>query len=206
MILGLTGFSGAGKSTVAAILKENGFYHLDCDVMVHNEVYTDPAVLEALSAVFGNGILSNGGLDRIALRHCVMGNPEAPDTLNRTVRPFILDYINRHLRAHAQENIILDAPLLFESGLEQQCDKVLSVVTDADIALKRIIERDALSEEEAAKRLRSQHPAAFYTERSDFVIRNDHDLNDLKQQTLSILKELTNFSKQQIHQKSGEQT
>lgn len=187
MILGLTGFSGAGKSTVAAILKENGFYHLDCDVMVHDEVYTDPAVLRAISAVFGDSIIQDGHLDRIALRHCVMGNPNALTTLNDTVRPFILAYIDRHLSAHADEDIILDAPLLFESGLEQKCDKVLSVITDTELAMKRIIKRDALTADDAKKRLCSQHPAEFYTERSDYVINNDQDLNALKAQTEKIL-------------------
>lgn len=187
MILGLTGFSGAGKSTVAAILKENGFYHLDCDAMVHQEVYTDPAVLQALSAVFGAQIIKNGVLDRIALRHRVMGNPNALAALNRTVRPYILSYIEHHLHQHAEENIILDAPLLFESGLEKRCDKVLSVITDTKLALERIIERDSLSEEDAEKRLRSQQPAHFYTERSDFVINNDQDLATLQNQIDTIL-------------------
>ena len=76
MILGLTGFSGAGKSTVAEILKENGFYHLDCDALVHHEVYRDPAVLAAVEAAFG-GVVKNGVLDRPALRTKTMGNREA---------------------------------------------------------------------------------------------------------------------------------
>jgi len=198
MILGLTGFSGAGKSTVAAILKENGFYHLDCDAMVHNEVYTDPKVLRAISEVFNDVLCADGQLDRIALRHLVMGNPSALDNLNRTVRPFILSYIDKHLTKHLTDNVILDAPLLFESGLEKKCDKVLSVISDTDIALKRIMYRDSLSEEDAKKRLHSQHPALFYTQRSDYVIQNNYDLEDLKQQTLEILS--------RINQTIGEQT
>ncbi|MBQ7089782.1 MAG: dephospho-CoA kinase [Clostridia bacterium] len=190
MILGLTGFSGAGKSTVAAILKENGFYHLDCDAMVHDEVYTDPTVLKALALKFGDQIITNGTLDRIALRHCVMGNPDALELLNLTVRPFILDYIDRHLKNHASENIILDAPLLFESGLESQCDKVLSVITDPQTALKRIIQRDSLSKTDAQKRLQSQHDSTYYTDRSDYVIKNDRDLDDLRAQTQAVLSKL----------------
>ena len=194
MILGLTGFSGAGKSTVAAILKENGFYHLDCDALVHNEVYTDPIVLQTLSEVFGGGILIDGKLDRIALRHRVMGDRQALNTLNRTVRPFILSYIRRHLNEHADQNIILDAPLLFESNLDQQCDKVLSVIADPAIALERIMERDSLSRDDALKRLRSQHPTDFYVKKSDYIIQNDLDLDDLKNQTLSVLSKINTTS------------
>ncbi len=190
MILGLTGFSGAGKSTVAAILKEHGFYHLDCDALVHCEVYSDPNVLQALSKVFGNHIVADGTLDRIALRHCVMGDADALDTLNRTVRPYILSYIEKHLRQHADENVILDAPLLFESGLEKRCDKVLSIIAQPDLAMKRIIARDSLSKEDAERRLKSQHSAEFYAERSDFVVYNDGDLQSLKNQIESILSTL----------------
>lgn len=189
MILGLTGFSGAGKSTVAALLKEQGFYHLDCDWVVHNEVYQDPAVLDALEAVFP-GVLKDGALDRPALRNCTMGNPDALKKLNDTVMPFILARIQSKLKKHRDSDIILDAPLLFESGLDRQCDKVLSVVSNRDTALQRITLRDGLSPADAEKRLSSQKPASFYTERSHYIIHNDQGLRELESKTLEILKEL----------------
>lgn len=190
MILGLTGFSGAGKSTVAALIKEHGFYHLDCDQLVHDEVYRDPQVLAAIAAAFGEDLLHSDGLDRPALRRRVMGKPDALKKLNDTVMPFILEHIERKLITHQKEPIVLDAPLLFESGLDQKCDKVLSVITDPDVALERIITRDGLTRPEAEKRLASQHPAAFYIERSDYIIKNNEGIQALKQQTLELLKHL----------------
>lgn len=190
MILGLTGFSGAGKSTVAAIFKEQGFYHLDCDHIVHNEVYEDPAVLRALAQAFGTGILCNGALDRPTLRGYTMGNPEALKKLNQTVMPFILAAIQQKLDSHRDEDIVLDAPLLFESGLHLKCDKVLSVIADPKDAAERIIERDHLQPEEAKRRLSSQHPAAYYTEKSDYVIMNHGELSLLRERTLDLIRTL----------------
>ncbi len=187
MILGLTGFSGAGKSTVAAIFKEQGFYHLDCDAIVHHEVYEDPEVLRALAETFGEDVLCGGALDRPVLRSYTMGKPEALKQLNQTVMPFILEAIQRKLDAHREENIILDAPLLFESGLHQKCDKVLSVIADPKDAAERIIERDHLRPEEAERRLSSQHPASFYTKKSDYTIMNRGDLSALREHTLDLI-------------------
>ncbi len=190
MILGLTGFSGAGKSTVAAIFKQHGFYHLDCDQLVHEEVYHDPEVLSALANAFGEDLLCEGTLDRPALRRRTMGNPAALKKLNDTVMPFILLHIERKLHSHKAEPIILDAPLLFESGLDQKCDKVLSVIADPEEALQRIMERDGLSRTDAEKRLSSQHPAAYYIEKSDYVLENNRGLAALTEQTTALLQEL----------------
>lgn len=190
MILGLTGFSGAGKSTVAAIFKEHGFYHLDCDRLVHEEVYHDPKVLSAVAAAFGDDLLCEGTLNRPALRERTMGNPDALKKLNDTVMPFILQHIERKLEKHKEKPIILDAPLLFESGLEQKCDKVLSVIADREEALHRIIERDGLTRSEAEKRLSSQPPAEFYIQKSDYVLENNRGLSALSEQARTLLQEL----------------
>lgn len=190
MILGLTGFSGAGKSTVAAIFKENGFYHIDCDRLVHEEVYQDPQVLAALAGAFGDDILQERQLNRAALRARTMGNAAALKKLNQTVMPFILAAIQAKMDAHANENIILDAPLLLESGLNQKCDRVLSVIANRKEAAERIMERDHLRPEEAEKRLSSQHPATFYTEKSDYVLCNSEDLDALRQHTLELIQKI----------------
>jgi dephospho-CoA kinase len=104
--------------------------------------------------------------------------------------PFILEHINQTIAAHSGENVIVDAPLLFESGLDRQCDKVLSVIADPQIALERIIRRDNLTTEEAKKRLASQHPAEYYTTKSDYILKNNGGIAALKEQTLELLQQL----------------
>lgn len=190
MILGLTGFSGAGKSTVAALLKENGFYHLDCDQLVHEEIYQDPQVLSTLTETFGPQVVQDGRLNRPALRQKTMGDPEALKRLNDTVMPFILARIRQILGDRKDQPIVLDAPLLFESGLDRDCDKVLSVITSPKEALHRIMDRDHLTEEDAEKRLSSQHPADYYIQKSDYVLVNDGDLTVLAEKTAALLNAL----------------
>lgn len=190
MVVGLTGFSGTGKSTVAALLRENGFHHIDCDRIVHEEVYKDSAVLTAIAAAFGEDTIKDGTIDRIALRSRTLGNPAAVSRLNQVVMPHIIAAIEKHLKNTADQNVILDAPLLFEYGLEKKCTHTLSVIADEGIALSRIIKRDQIDEETARKRLSSQHPAAYYIEKSDYVITNNDDTAALKKQVNTIIKKL----------------
>ena len=188
MVLGLTGFSGAGKSTVAQIFKEYGFFHLDCDHIVHERVYRDPTVLKIISDEFGKEIISNGALNRSVLRKYTMGKPEALKRLNDLVMPHILAAIHSDLLEHNEDHVILDAPLLFESGLHQKCDYILSVIADPKAATERIIQRDHLRPNEAEKRLSSQHPAEYYTSKSDYILHNNGDLNALHQETIHLIK------------------
>ncbi len=198
MVLGLTGFSGAGKSTVAQIFKQHGFYHLDCDNIVHERVYRDPMVLNALAEEFGKEIISDGVLNRSVLRNYTMGDPKALQRLNDLVMPHILSAIQADLTEHRGSHIILDAPLLFESGLNQKCDCVLSVIANPKAATERIILRDHLRPSEASKRLSSQHPAEFYTNKSDYILQNDGDLTTLQQDTLNLIQSiLRNYAGEQ---------
>lgn len=189
LLIGLTGFSGAGKSTVAAVFKEQGFEVLDCDRLVHQEVYRDPVVLQALSRAFGAEVLENGLLNRAALRACTFGDAAATVRLNETVLPFIIAHIRKKIAA-AKQHILLDAPLLFESGLDRDCDRVVSVITDRASALQRIIQRDNITLQEAENRLSRQHPASFYIDRSDYVLYNNNDISDLREQTLKLITQL----------------
>ncbi len=190
MILGLTGFSGAGKSTVASLFVQHGFHHIDCDQIVHQEVYHDQTVLAAIAQEFGNDVLIDNALNRSVLRDRVMANSAALEQLNQIVMPAILEAIDSHLIQHQNKNIILDAPLLFEYRLEQYCDYTISVVAKEHVALNRIMERDGLSKADAQNRLARQHPASYYSKKSDFVIQNDSDSVNLEHQVQQIINQL----------------
>lgn len=190
MIIGLTGFSGSGKTTVSEIFAKHGYFILDCDKIVHDEVYKKPTVLSAIAKAFGDECIRDGALDRAVLRRKTMGNSAATDLLNRTVLPLIAEHIIYILKENYHRNILLDAPTLFESGLQDQCKKIICVVTSPEIARKRIMERDGLSAQDAQRRLSSQHPASYYTERSDFTIINDSDLAHLRDQAEKIIEAL----------------
>ena len=118
-----------------------------------------------------------------------MGNSEALADLNKIMMPFIMSAIEKVIESHRDQPLILDAPLLFESGLNKRCDFIVSVVAEPTFAAQRIIERDGLQPEEAQKRLASQHPANFYAERSDYTIINNGDLTTLERQVKKIIRE-----------------
>lgn len=162
MIIGLTGPTGAGKSTVSAAAEKLGFFVVDCDG-VAREVSNEANVLAALESAFGKEIIKSGTLDRRALAKIAFSSKEQTEKLNKTILPFIVSEIDRTIAG--RKNVLLDAPTLFESGVADICDKTLAVLCDERVRKQRIILRDNLSEEEAEIRLAAEKSDAFFKER-----------------------------------------
>ncbi len=188
MIIGLTGFSGAGKSTVAEIFAERGFAVLDCDRIVHTQVYYDPAVLTAIADAFGPDCIQNNTVDRAKLREKTMGNPANTQRLNNTVLPFIVTHIRKLIQETQPQPILLDAPLLFESGLDRDCDQTIAVIADPARSQERIIHRDHLTQEQAEQRLASQHDSHYYTQKCTHILMNNGGIDDLRRHTESLIE------------------
>lgn len=176
MLIGLTGMSGAGKSTVAALFEKKGFRIIDCDALVHS-LYEDVRYARLVENAFGKEYIRDGGVDRKKLGSLVFSDPAALKKLNETVSPFIMCAVTERIeRAKTEDrSTVLDAPLLFEYGLEKYCDAVIGVTVDTETAVKRLSLRDRRSEGELRARLRSQHDISFFRERCDYVLENDKD-------------------------------
>ena len=174
MLIGLTGHSGAGKSTVAALFEKAGYRVIDCDALVHS-LYEDPRYAALVAKTFGNEYLSEGKVDRKKLGALVFSDKKALHKLNETVSPFIMSSVTAHIERAKSEGIptVLDAPLLFEYGLERFCDSVVGVVCDTETAVKRLATRDGRSEHELRARLASQHDAAFFRIHCDHILENN---------------------------------
>ena len=188
MIVGLTGHSGSGKTTVAGIFSQLGFYHVDCDRLVHTSVYADPLVHSALARGFGAGVVKDGSIDRRVLASIIFSDEQKYACLMQTLTPFIRAAVLDEIKKHSDGNVLVDAPALFEYGLETTCDITMSVISDN--AISRIIDRDGISEEEAKKRLAHQKSHDFYIKNSDYVIKNNGSLDDLKTQTTKIYEQI----------------
>ena len=176
MLIGLTGMSGAGKSTVAALFEKKGFRVIDCDALVHS-LYEDIRYIRLVAEAFGEEYISEGAVDRKKLGALVFSDSTALKKLNATVSPFIMRAVTERIQAAKAEAIstVLDAPLLFEYGLERYCDSVIGVIVDIETAVKRLCIRDGRSKEELRARLCSQHDQSFFRENCDYILENNGD-------------------------------
>lgn len=191
-VIGLTGQSGAGKTLVSACFAEHGFAVIDADRVCH-EVMEQQACMAALQNAFGNGIVSNGHIDRKALGRMVFSDPEQLALLNRTIFPFITGEIERRIFEADKaglEWLLLDAPTLYEAGADRLCEFVLAVCADYETRRARIMERDGLTIEVAELRLGSQHGDDFYKERADAVLVNNGPAESLYLQAEEIIRQL----------------
>lgn len=189
MIIGLTGPTGAGKSTVAAVAAQCGYTVIDCDAVAHT-VTAGGEPLAALVREFGEKILrADGTLDRKALAELAFADKAHTARLNRVVLPFVLAELKRQLAALQGERVLLDAPTLYESGANGLCDRVIAVLSDRALRIERIIRRDKISTFMALLRISAGQPDAFYRERADILIENNGTEAEFAETARRILKE-----------------
>ncbi len=177
MIIGVTGPSGAGKSVVCRLVeKKFGFFVIDCDEYAKAAVCE--RMLEQLTARFGYGILNKDKtLNRRALAAVAFATPENTMVLNQITHPFITALVERDIKQH--KNVILDAPTLFESGLDKRCDHIVAVLAQKHVRTNRILDRDGLTEQQLNDRHKAAKPDEFYKSKTDKIIINNGNLQDL---------------------------
>ena len=191
MIIGLTGSSGSGKSIVSKYFEDNGFFVIDYDKLTYEVYKKGEPCLNELTEHFGNGIIDNSGnLLRKKLGDIVFSDKQKLNLLNSIVMKHILSKSEILINQNKSKNIVLDAPLLFESGLDKICDKTISVVSTADIQIKRIMERDGISYDTAIGRLKSQHDNAYFEKNCDYCISNTGSVDELLASVEKIAEDL----------------
>lgn len=190
LLVGLTGPSGAGKSTVGREFQKLGWGYLDCDKLTRSPQVYDEACLRELAQAFGDDVVAEGMLNRKLLADRAFATPEGRELLNQITFPRILRRVREEIQAEADRQIVLlDAPTLFESGLDRMCRRVISVDAPREERAARIIKRDGLSREQAALRLSAQPEGEFYLSRADYVIENSRE-SSLSGQIQEIFREL----------------
>ncbi len=184
-IIGITGPSGSGKSALTAVLKNMGYPCVDADQIARQVVYPGSPCLSALSQRFGSGILNpDNSLNRKALAAIGFATKENTAALNRIMHPAILDAIAEKInayRAFHPEWIFIDAPQLFESGLDRQCDATVAVLSDEQTRLNRIMRRDGITKQQAKLRMQAAYTDAFFQQHADLVLYNPSDDFDLQE-------------------------
>lgn len=196
-IIGLCGGSGSGKGRACEIFRELGIPTVDTDA-VYREITSTPSdCLTALESEFGSEIITETGtLNRKKLAGIVFSGEGAGEKLarlNEISHKHILDETRRRLTCFKQEGArvaIVDAPVLFESGFDRECDGVICVIADKDTRIARIMSRDGISCEAAERRIAAQLSDAELISRSDYVIRNNSHLSDLRREVSDVLNKI----------------
>lgn len=176
-VIGITGPSGAGKTTVLGVLEELGAAVIDCDALYHKLLREDAALLEGIRARFGPAVFDGeGNLDRKALGNVVFHDPSALTELNRLTHAAILAALDKLLaqaEGEGREAAAIDAIALIESGAAEMCAVTVAVTAPADVRVARLMVREGVSEDYARARVEAQQPDRFYEEHCDYVLRND---------------------------------
>ena len=192
MVIGLTGQTGAGKTTVSAQFAQAGFDVINADEVARSVMEIGSRCLHAVAEEFGLQILSEGGeLDRRALGDIVFSDQNKLKRLSDIINPYILELIEARIKQSSASHILLDAPTLFESGADRLCDRVVCLLADQELRCQRIVARDGLTREQAEKRIGAQHSDDYYIQRSNYVLYNNGTVDELRQRTADILHRIT---------------
>lgn len=185
-VVGLTGPTGAGKSTVADTWRALGVPVIDTDSLARQVVEPDSPCLKELVKTFSDNILNEDGtLNRAELAKRAFSSPSESAKLNAITHPAILMLTQRLLQEFAEQGhsvAIVDAPLLFEAGFDAICHHIVAVIAPQDVRLSRIMARDKLTVDAAKQRMNAQQPDSFYCRDGVSVIHNDGNMDSLIQQ------------------------
>lgn len=173
-LVGLTGKTGAGKSTVSAYLAEKGAYIIDGDIVARNVLVTEPSLIPELKKAFGEILNPDGTINRKKLAAAAFSSEENTRKLNLIMHPAINKAIHREADAAFCNHsvVVVDAAAIIESGFADECDLMLVVTAPVEIRKERILKRDSLNESDADIRINAQKDDEFYNSRADYVIKN----------------------------------
>lgn len=177
-VIGICGGSGSGKTEALRILASDGIPTLNCDAVSRQVMQTGSACYRELCDTFGKDILrDDGSIDRRRLFALTFNDPEKLQVLNRITHFHILREVDAWLNANRQSPAVaVEAPLLFESGLDKRCDAIVLITAERAGKLARLAERDGLSADDASLRLSRQLDDAYLAARCDCVVENNGTL------------------------------
>ncbi len=188
MVIGITGGTGCGKTTLLRLVQEHGGLVLDCDAIYHVQLKTNRTMLDAIEKRFP-GTVKEGVLDRKALGAIVFSDDAALQDLNRITHGAVKEKVQQALAARPALTAI-DAIGLFEGGLAELCDVTVAVTAPVEQRVARLMARDGIREEYARLRINAQHTDQWFRERCDHTLCNDGTQEAFQSKCLAFLNGL----------------
>ena len=196
-VIGLCGGSGSGKGAVCELFRQKNIPTIDTDLVYREITGKRGECLTALANAFGMDIISaDGSLDRRRLSEIVFSGEGCEgrlELLNSIAHRYILDEVRARLTIYKSLGYpaaVVDAPVLYESGFDRECDCVICVVADYETRISRIVARDSISAEAAKMRIASQIPDEELIGRVDYVVENNSDFGELNIRLEAVLKQI----------------
>ena len=196
-VIGITGPTGAGKTTVLNVLSGLGGAILDCDALYHELTRNCEPMRQELASRYGADIFDDDGvLKRKELGAIVFADKQALADLNEITHRYVSQGVKEAIelaKAEDKPAVAVDAIALLESGLGELCDCTLAVTADDELRVYRIMSRDCISEEYARKRVSAQKPSAWFEEHCDYTIRNNgSDSADVEREAYQLFNSMIN--------------
>lgn len=191
-VIGITGGTGCGKTTVLGELKKMGAYVIDCDELYHEMLSYDDELLSDINRCFP-GTVNDGVLDRKHLGAYVFSNAEALEDLNAITHRHIQAEVDKRLCACAMRGVTLaaiDAIALMESGLASRCRTVIGITAETVTRMNRIMKRDGIDAQYAMMRINAQQPNAYFEQHCDHILKNDGTEAELIKKFKNLYKEV----------------
>ena len=188
MIIGITGGTGCGKTTLLKTIAEKGGLILDCDAIYHELLATDISLLNAIETRFP-GTVENGTLQRKKLGAIVFSDEKALKDLNKITHGAIKAEVLRRL-AHKPKLAAIDAIALFEGGQAELCDTTVAVTAPEEVRIQRLMLRDNISEDYARSRIAAQHPESWFREHCDCTLENNGTEKQFSEKCLAFFNNL----------------
>jgi len=205
-VIGLTGGIASGKSTVSYILKSLGAIVIDADKVARKVVEPGQPAWQDIVKEFGEEVLNEDmTINREALGKLVFNDQSSLAKLNSITHPRVIEYFEQELTRLAEESpeavVVLDVPLLFESGMHRLADEIWVVWADEAVQLERLMEREGFTCEEAWQRIRAQMPLEEKARRADRVINNSGSLDETVEQTTRFFYETMTAQEDKMEKK-----
>lgn len=179
-IVGLTGGIGSGKSTIAKWFIEKGIPVYDSDSEAKRLMNENSRIRERLLVLFGEGAYLNGELNRKFIASKVFEDKDLLEQLNQAVHPVVREDFRNWAQNQAAPFVVKEAAILFESDAYKDCDYIISVVSEEELRIGRVMQRDSVPREQVLNRIQNQWTDELRIVNSDFIIRNNSSLEDLK--------------------------